>query len=238
MFAKKDRPDDFVFPACKICNEISRNSDLVISFLSLSTMDGKFEGDTESQQMATAIKNNCPQTLYEMQTSRLGTRAREKRAKEITGDNWVVLKIGPYTRAHINLVARKMTSAGYYRLTQGKILPPTANIYIHVATQMNIIEERMPDFSSFPLGEYVTLRQGRKEVGTQFGFRGTVSVDQGIGLFQFYLQNQFLVTSFVIRDREKFESLDERNKRGYKLLCEIQPLRETPLTPMQRLSLW
>lgn len=237
LFADKDRPDDFVFPACKPCNEMSRQSDLVVSFLSLSTYREKFDGDLESKEMAEAIKRNCPQSLYELQGARSGTRTREKAIQARTGQPWVLLKLGAFTKAHVRLVTRKMISAGYYRITSGYFLPLTSWIFIGIHTSANLFENKLPNLDGFGLGNFITLRQGKKEKGEQFGFRASISSNQEIAIFQYYLQNQFLVTTLVVANDDVFATLSDEQRAGYVQLGSVIPPVEGRLNIIQRFNL-
>jgi hypothetical protein len=237
LFADKDRPDDFVFPACKPCNEMSRQSDLVVSFLALSTHRHKFDGDLESKKMAEAIRKNCPQSHYELQGGRTGTRTRERAIQTRTGQPWVLLKIGAFTKAHVRLVTRKMISAGYYRMTGGSYLPLNSWIFIGIHTSTNLFEDKLPDLDGFGLGEFITLRQGRKEKEEQFGLRASISSNKELSIFQYYLHNQFLITALVITNNDVFVSLTAEQQAGYVHIGSITPPIETPLNDIQRLNL-
>lgn len=122
-------------------------------------------------------------------------------------------------------------------MTGGSYLPLNSWIFIGIHTSTNLFEDKLPDLDGFGLGEFITLRQGRKEKEEQFGLRASISSNKELSIFQYYLHNQFLITALVITNNDVFVSLTAEQQAGYVHIGSITPPIETPLNDIQRLNL-
>ena len=120
MFVRRDRPNDFVFPACSECNSASRKTDLILSFLAISTAPSRQDSETQMQKLANGIKKNCPKSFSELIKSKSGNLQREKSLRE-KGYDLKVLSLSTHLLSHIECFAKKLVCSVYYR-DSGKIL--------------------------------------------------------------------------------------------------------------------
>jgi hypothetical protein len=75
MFRGKHRPKGLEFPSCKACNHGTSKSDLVASLLGRVWPDASTELEhKEFKKLLSAIRNNVPGLLEEMQIGKAGQK--------------------------------------------------------------------------------------------------------------------------------------------------------------------
>lgn len=205
LFYNKDRPDGLVFPACKECNNGSRHSDSIVSYLALASLTNKENNiNSETLKRIKALEKNCPKTYNLLRKSNHGMIQKEKSLRK-KGFNYKVLNIHNHIRQHILLFSKKMTCAAYYA-QNNEILPTTACGTVYIQTIMDVINEQV---LSINLGNIYTLIQGQNNKKNEFSFQIQSNRDEGIGVVRFVLQKQFIITIIFAKDLKAYQILSD-----------------------------
>lgn len=203
MFVGRDRPNDFVFPACKECNEASRNTDSILSLLALTTVPDGRRVETQMQKLVKGVRNNCPKSFSELRKSRVGTLQKEKLLRQ-KGYDLKVINLTPHLLSHIEFFAKKMVCSVYYK-DSGKILND-CYWYCHTSTVLNYIENRIPNFD-FNFENWQTLSSGCKSKIDEFEIAYCFNAIEQAGMVKFYLHNQFAITCMFSVENNVEQSL-------------------------------
>lgn len=201
LFDRKNRPDDFVSPACKACNSGTRKSDLVASYLARTRFGDSPDVENEdSRKLARAIRNNCGELISEWLISGVA----QKRAKKNfmsrgvpIDDELKVIRYGPKTRRHLDIFAHKLTLAMYHKFAL-KPLSQTGLFEAFIVPKENVAANGLPQHIMEMFGPVLTLSQGNWETSEQFQFRHTYNSTEGAFGFVARIRTGFFVFGFVV----------------------------------------
>lgn len=209
VFIGKLRPKGFEFPICKPCNDVSRKSEVVVAFLSMSALAGNADetlhADVEKHAMSLA--NNCPETLEEILAGTRKNLILQRNLKKSISDSMVVVTTGDTTMSHLRLFAAKLGLATYYLHTK-KIITNNGGVLPLIQTKVDVITGtmlRLPQYMS----EFQTLNQGTWNVRKQFSYRYAITENQDAALFQYIFHNNLVVTTFVFEDMSRIDSIGD-----------------------------
>lgn len=184
MFARKDRPDGLIFPACDRCNQGSKDTDQIAGWLSRFFPPGAVPL-SELKKITVAIQNNYPEVASSLQYKG-------------GDDKHVVVEFDQYIVRALELFAAKMGFALHYELT-GRIVPAAGAVSGHFFTNYHARTKQLPAelFKVFSEGKANTLWQGRKSVGGQFFYASEQlsSATETVHLCGF--RQAFITLSFV-----------------------------------------
>lgn len=120
-FVKRQWPEDYVFPACKPCNEkISSIEQGMALLIRVADQDESRVDEDELRKMIEGVRNNTPDLLPRDFTSQV------ERDEAIAASGWKpgpgetmedapVLALGPGWRDAVHAFSRKLTLALYYK---------------------------------------------------------------------------------------------------------------------------
>jgi hypothetical protein len=211
MFVDKLRPAGFEFPICKACNNVSRKSEAVVAFLSMSVLQGKSDETfhPDLARLGKFLAAQCQETLDEIFAGTRKNLALQRKLRNSISDSLVLVSTGETTMAHLRLFSAKLGIATYYSHSK-KILTDNGGVLPLIQTSVDALEGtllRLPDYMS----EFRTLEQGTWSVRKQFSYRYAMTENHEAALFQFIFHNNFVATTFVFEDLSRVDSVrDEK----------------------------
>jgi hypothetical protein len=208
-FEGRQRPKGFEFPACGQCNNGTSHSDLVAAMLARIWPDADSEIQKKDvKKLLSAVANNIPQLLHEMNVGRAGEKIARKR-HNLPTDAHPMRANGPLLTHHIHTFAAKFGFALHYEVC-GAPVPATGGVQVmwfsNVQTSYNHIPQMLVDILPSPL----TLQQGTKSAGDQFKYSYTTAEgDHLVYLASF--NKSFAVAGITALDRTLY--LEKRSDR-------------------------
>jgi hypothetical protein len=125
MFRGKQRPKGLEFPSCKACNNGTSKSDLVACLVGRFSPDGTTELEgTEFRKLLTAVSNNVPGVLQEMQLGRAGQKLASKGFAMPPGSG-LLRANGPLVTKHMRIFGQRRNTTGLVRDATGTAHTPT-----------------------------------------------------------------------------------------------------------------
>lgn len=156
LFFERHPPDRMIFPACEPCNSATRLDETVLAYwarMNYSHPDQAIEErfDDETRRILQGLRNNRPECVPEL----LSTNEKKRRLRQIgltvpageTIAEQPLVSIPPPAVAAIKRSLTRLTCALVY-LHLGKVAPPRAAYWAHVATNVTIWAQ--DPFSQFP----------------------------------------------------------------------------------------
>lgn len=200
MFRGKQRPKGFEFPICKLCNEVSRQSEPVVAYLAMANNDPEQDGKIaiDLNRQLTSIKRYNPAFVDEILRGGIGNRVKETQIKKSHEVDIRLVSLGTVTQNHMHLFGAKMGMAAFYQYT-GKPLSKLGGVSSAFHTALDIAEGKMPEFPDV-FGKVETLKQGNWNVSQQFSYRYAITNEQDAAMFQFSFHDNFLITAFIFDD--------------------------------------
>ncbi len=207
MFRGKQRPKGLQFPSCKACNNGTSKSDLVASLLGRVCGTTALEG-AEFNKLLTAVNNNVPGLLEEMQVGKAGEKLARKEFPISAGGG--VLRVnGPLVTKHMGVFGAKLGFALHFEAT-GSAVPLNGGVQSRWFSNAQAAVGQIPKELFEMLPPPRTLQQGLREVSDQFQYAWALG--QGHSLFYAVFRQSFAVasvtaierTAFIIKHAEKF----------------------------------
>jgi hypothetical protein len=197
VFAGRQRPKGLEFPACAVCNNGTRISDLVAAFLARIYPDTHQAIDEEDVvKILAALQNNAPSVLLEMKMGRAAEKLGLRSLPVELRDGGLLRLDGPIVSKMLKAFAYKIGLALYFEETCTP-LPPDGEIAVRPFSNVEKFSGEFPDDSLNFLGSNRTLQQGRKHVGDQFLYATALSDDKKLGAFFAGFRMSFSVLAFV-----------------------------------------
>jgi len=192
FFDKRQWPEGYEFPACKKCNDITRDAELVITALSrVHEQDGSTSNNADVRKALKGLNNNRPDIVKEMMPNPI------QQAKYPTA-----LNIGPKVDKEIKLFGHKLGLALYYFHT-GRIVPEKGGISIpRWYSNAEQLEGKVPRF----IGQQVYLERQKIDLSDQFNYEYTADEEKNMAVFVTSFRFSFLIPIIATEDEKTLSS--------------------------------
>jgi hypothetical protein len=203
MFRGKQRPKGLEFPSCRACNNGTSKSDLVASLLGRVSPDATTKLESEEfRKLLSAISNNVPGLLEEMQIDEAGQRLA-RRELPIEAGGGVLKADGPLATHHMGVFAAKLGFALHFEAT-GSAIPTNGGVQPRWFSNAQAAVGQIPSELFQILPSPRTLQQGAREVSDQFQYAWVVSPGWRHSLFYAVFRQSFAVAAVSALDRTAF----------------------------------
>jgi hypothetical protein len=169
VFEGRQRPRGLEFPACQQCNNGTGRSDLVASMLArVMPHSDSVVHRKDMTKILAAVSSNVSGLLHEMNIG----RGAEKLARKRLGipENMHPLRAdGPILNSHILTFAAKLGFALHYELA-GIPIPPAGGAQVMWFSNVQAMNDQIPQELISLLPAPLSLQQGRKSAGEQFQY--------------------------------------------------------------------
>jgi hypothetical protein len=209
VFEGRQRPKGFEFPACGPCNHGTGHSDLVAAMLARIWPDANSEIQKKDvKKLLSAIANNIPQLLPEMKVGRAGEKLARK-LHNLPADAYPMRANGPLLTHHIHTFAAKFGFALHYEVN-GEPVPPAGGVQVMWFSNVQTLDDSIPQMFVDMLPSPSTLRQGTKSVAEQFKY-SHIAAERDHLLYLASFNKSFAVAGITAKDRTLY--LEERSDR-------------------------
>lgn len=209
LFTEKKWPEGYVFPACQACNLASRDVDRWIALLSRMSAGDELDSELMASESARLMRQVAVKDRDLMrQMSSITTNEKRHRAKRMgltlaPGELYRDLpfvSVPPALNDKVQYFATKLGKALHFEHT-GSIVPNGAEINVRWFTNVNELENTIPE-DAFKLAKgTVTLTRGKRDLSDQFNYRYTHSEDGALGIYTTWFRFSFcvIILSCLIR---------------------------------------
>ena len=198
MFDGKQRPKGLEFPACEICNNNAKHSDLVAAWIGRLYPDSKTnEHSKDIPKILKGISNNIPGLLEEMKMGRGAEKlARRKLPEELDVG---LVKVGQLAQKYMQVFSLKLGLALHHEVT-GNILPKTGGISVRWFTNYEKFTGDFPEELTGFFGSSRTLVAGKNHVSDQFEYAWRIADNREFGIYFASFRMAFAVFAVVVTD--------------------------------------
>jgi hypothetical protein len=211
MFNLRQRPKGLEFPTCVECNHGTRLSDLVASLMGRMWPDASTDvAQAEVKKLFSAVKNNIPGLLEEMEVGRGGQKLARRNIPNMPWDAEVLRADGPIMTEHMRVFGAKLGFALHYEAF-GSPVPAEGGVQPMYFTNANALRGELPEKLIALLPSTLTLEQGRKHVRDQFQYTFRLTEERRHGVYYAIFRASFAVAAVTALDRS--ESLMRRADR-------------------------
>jgi hypothetical protein len=209
VFEGRQRPKGFEFPACGQCNNGTSHSDLVAAMLARIWPDADSEIQKKDvKKLLSAVANNIPQLLHEMNVGRAGEKLARK-LHSLPTDVHPMRANGPLLTHHIHTFAAKFGFALHYEV-YGAPVPATGGVQVMWFSNVQALNSQIQQMLVDLLPSPSTLQQGTKSAGEQFKYSYT-TVENDHLLYLASFNKSFAVAGITAMDRTLY--LEKRSDR-------------------------
>ncbi|MES2441999.1 MAG: hypothetical protein V4574_04150 [Pseudomonadota bacterium] len=212
FFRGREWPENFVFPACRQCNDISRESERLTSAL--------FHGEAGSSDRTAyrkhvasigaaypdLIPGMLPSSANEMRS--LLRKNRIERPEGVELRKVPLVKIDPtFWQPHFEMISRKILLALHYQCF-GIALPSTGAMWAFQSTNVQLHRMEYP-MELFEAADQIVIPvRNRRPLTTQFAVRYNVVPGQNAGIFLALIHNRFLISGITTDDLNGFPAIE------------------------------
>jgi hypothetical protein len=209
VFEGRQRPKGFEFPACGLCNSGTSHSDLVAAMLARTWPDADSEIQKKDvKKLLSAVANNIPQLLREMNVGRAGEKLARK-LHNLPSDAHPMRADGPLLTHHIHTFAAKFGFALHYEV-YGAPVPAAGGVQVMWFSNVQALNDQIPQMLVDVLPSPSTLQQGAKSAGEQFRYSYTTAESDHL-LYLASFNKSFAVAGITAMDRTLY--LDRHSDR-------------------------
>jgi len=164
------------------------------------------DADSETQKkdvkkLLSAVANNVPQLLHEMNIGRAGEKLARK-LHSLPTDAHPLRANGPLLTHHIHTFAAKFGFALHCEIN-GEPVPATGGVQVMWFSNVQALDDQIPQMLVDLLPSPFTLRQGTKSVAEQFKYSyATVECDHLLYMASF--NKSFAVAGITAVDRKLY----------------------------------
>lgn len=217
-FLRRDWPEGFEFPACKACNEETRNDEQVVAFLfNLRLIDSSPTVEELAKKLAKAIANNAPDILQEWR-EKVPTSHRARRTAfrdafgplgdELRKQSVGLIDAGPLTGQAVDRFIAKLAKVLFYkhvgRILDGYVFVDWHSIYIGSA---EFPHERINNILRVAPIPVLPGRSGRSMID-QFFYRYGCDAERGLLFVSVMFSEQMMFDVIAITDSYLENALD------------------------------
>jgi hypothetical protein len=204
MFRLRDRPKGLEFPACQECNNNTGDSDLVASLMGRIYPDTKLEtARSEIKRLLTAVGNNVPGLLQEMQVGTGGQKLARRNIPNMPANTAVLRADGPILKHHMLTFGAKLGFALHFE-TLGTRVPDEGGVQPFYFTNVNAARGELPREVIDVLPDRRTLKQGTKHVSDQFTYSSVSTDEKRHAVFYAVFNDSFSIMAISAFDRTEF----------------------------------
>jgi hypothetical protein len=199
MFEDRQRPKGMEFPACKQCNNNTGHSDLVAAMLSRMWPDaGTDLQKKDVARLVSAVANNIPALIVEMDVGRAGRKLAKKRLN-LSDDMHVMRADGPLMMKHMQIFASKLGFALHHEV-RGAPIPADGGVLPMWFSNVQALRGEIPSVLFELLPSPTTLQQGVKSAKGQFDYSFAVAERDHMLYFASF-NRSFAVAGMTALDR-------------------------------------
>ena len=209
LFNARQWPDGFVFPACVLCNRVTRDDEQILALLARVYPDAATESERrEMQERMRAVAKNFPEILHEMTpTARQLRDARKKYGLKPPHDGSLrdlpLLSLrGKRLNQSVLQFGRKLALALFYKHTKN-ILPVTGSIALRWYSNLQIDADEIPRELADVLTQFPPLVRNNTNLGDQFFYRLGVADTRELLAFLALFRRSFGIFGTVVADGSK-----------------------------------
>jgi hypothetical protein len=211
LFAERNWPEGYVFPACGACNDASASDELIMGFLvRIQVTDLSETEERELHESISKMHDRHPDIINGMREM---SRNETKRSLRENGFLSVSLPKPLYMVEFPDSIievseryGRKLGKALYYMHT-GAIFPANGRVFCEVMSNIRFMSRDFPLDAFHMLSASPTISRGGKSLADQFAYRWgmTPEKDAAAFLIQFGESTAMLVITYT--DVEKYEKV-------------------------------
>jgi hypothetical protein len=164
----------------------------------------------EMKRLLTAVSNNVPGLLQEMQIGKAG----QKIARNRKIDGGFLRANGPLVSSHMQAFSAKIGFALYFKLTK-RIVPSQGGVAVRWFSNYERLQGVFPQTIFDYLLPPNTLKQGKFEVSDQFGYQWRMAEENRMGMFFAYFRQSFALVAFVSIDKSLLKADTQHSIRIY-----------------------
>lgn len=219
-FAEKARPKGLEFPSCKTCNNGAKHADLIAGFFSrLNDLETPEITAQESYDLLTAIHNNIPELLREWQMYNVENDPVAASNSNIDPNGGILnFADGPFTNKLMAIFSAKLGLALHYEVS-GVPINPQGGIAMQWFSNYQKFTGQFPDDLMKLFPEFNTLKNGVREVSSQFQYAWKLSEDKSFGAYFTSFRMSFATVAFVSQNSK---ILNGRQHLGYRIYTPIE----------------
>jgi hypothetical protein len=210
-------PEGFAFPACDVCNSVTRYREQVIGLLARLHPDTDTEDPTsvrEFRNLLAGLRNNQRDVFLELKPTANETKAfLRKRGLKLppgmTANEYPLLSLkGPIVKASVKEFARKLFLALHYK-EAGKIVPDAGGLMYRWWSNIQVNEGKFPHEQIFELvNRFPNVKRGNRNFLDQFAYRYGVSDDGALGAYAARFSGSFVMFGIVALDEPTLREAD------------------------------
>lgn len=210
MFAGKNWPDGYVFPACTKCNHASSFDEGLAAWLVRIRIAGKRTPEEEAKfaRLTYEIKRRSPDIWKKIrEESRVSTRKLVKQAgldPRLFGDAPYVMTIPAEAYEAMNRYGEKLAKALHY-LHTGKIVPADAVITARSYSNVEVLTSDLHQKVFAQLTDTPVIRRARKALTDQFNYQYAVVEEGEASAFWIGFGQSTAIIAFVFCDAPRYK---------------------------------
>ncbi|MER9892393.1 hypothetical protein NKJ40_09840 [Mesorhizobium sp. M0119] len=227
IFEGKHRPMGLEFGACRVCNEASREADLIVAMLSRIMPDSRTEAARQEVKRLIGAVLRIPGFAQEVrpEMDQLGTLLRYR---DIAAQlpSWNFLRIdGPIVAKAMTIFASKLGIAMHTATTR-RILPLSGAVAVQWYSNLQAYEDKLPKEFLAMCGPGKTLRQGAFQVGDQFRVSSALPSDGLVSGHFAIFRDSFGILMGVAEQAEDLEGGWALSPGFLKRPLKVHPVRQ------------
>ena len=214
MFAGRNWPEGFAFPACVKCNRATRDFEQVVAWLARMYPDPVTPGEIqEAKERFQAMERHFPEILLEMKPTARQLREAEAKYGLLTPpggsrDQLPVLSVrGEPLNKAIFEFGRKLALALYYKHT-GSILPSSGRLALRWYSNLQIRADEIPRELAVILNQFPPLVRCSTNLGDQFFYRLGVADTKQMIAFLALFRESFGIAGLVSMEGDKLQDME------------------------------
>jgi hypothetical protein len=199
------------FPACKQCNEGSRQFDQVVAMIALTDPNSTGERkDKYFEKIFRGVANNANSVIHEIVRGFSGKRLASKELSEKVGTQIHLTQVGDKTRLALYTLTAKLGLAYFYRVT-GKIISINGNVVVNIRSNADFYLEGIPLEYDWDDVQFIDETSDLSE-NSQFLWRYKILDDQSGGMFQFVIHKNIICVAIVVNEASMFSVIDHDDR--------------------------
>lgn len=197
MFKNRSRPNGLEVPACRECNRFTSAHEQVAALMGRLYPDAETESEKqEIERIMRAVQADVPGLLEEMHPSVRQLKRKSEIPKLRKTGVGVLNCGGPLLNQSIQIFGAKLGFALHYSHT-GRIVPKAGGVAVRWYSNVDALENALPNEIMRFMGGIKTLEQGSWNVGEQFSYAYVVSEEKTQAAYFSTFNFSFAVLSWV-----------------------------------------
>lgn len=204
MFRLRQRPKGLEFPACAECNHGTSRSDLVAALMGRMYPDARTnDAQRELKKLLSAVSNNVPGLLQEMQIGRGGQKIASRTIPNMPEVAALLRADGPILTHHMRTFGAKLGFALHFEAI-GSRVPDDGGVQPLYYTNVNAAKGELPREIIDLLQSPKTLEQGEKNGSGQFNYSWQFTDERRHSVFYAVFNEAFAILAVTALDRSEF----------------------------------